>query len=329
MKHPAASLAPSRFAATLLLAVAWPLLFAAGPTARAIAPASPAPAATPDPEEENAEAIVRSFRPQQGKIALSGGLADLNLPAEFRYLNAEDSRKLLVDLWGNPPDSAEGVMGMIIPDGFGEDAERSWAAAVSFVERGYIKDEEPDYDKLLTQIKEAQEKVNPARVKEGYLPLHIIGWAQPPHYDKDAKKLYWAKELQAGDNGRHSLNYDIRILGRRGALELSIIANMTQLAHINNVVPSLLSTVEFNQGHRYADFNPKTDKVAAYGLAGLIGGGLVLAKVGGLKWLLAAALAAKKFVVIGVVAVIGFFKRVFSGGTKVNTDREGPPTGTV
>lgn len=322
-----ASLAPGRFAAVALLTLAWLLSCAVGPTARAIAPASPAPAATPDAEEQRAEEILRSFRPQEGKIALKDGLADLDLPGQFRYLDAADSRKLLVEVWGNPPGVTEGILGMIIPDGFYTDEEHSWAATVSFLDEGYIKDDEPNYDEVLKQLQDGQEKANPEREKEGYAPMHLIGWAQPPRYDRDAKKLYWAKELATDNHPRHTLNYDIRILGRRGALKLSVIAGMDQLAQINNVVPSLLSTVNFKEGHRYVDFDPKTDKKAAFGLAGLIGGGLVLAKVGGFKYIIGILLAAKKFLVIGAVAVIGFFKRIFGGGTKVNTDRPGPPTG--
>ncbi len=307
--------------ATLLLPIASPV--------RAIAPASPAPESTPDPEEQRIIGILKSLRPQTGKITLKEGVADLNVPEQFRYLDATDTRKVLVDLWGNPPGAAEGTIGMLIPKGFTDGEEQPWAAAISFLEAGYIEDKEPDYDKLLQEVKEAQERVNPERVKQGYSPLHVLGWAQAPHYDRDTKKLYWAKELKSDRTERHSLNYDIRILGRRGAMEISVIAGMDQLEQINNAAPQILSTINFNQGHRYADFNPSTDKKAPYALAGLIGGGLLLAKVGGLKWLIAGALAAKKFVIVGVVAVVGFFKRVFGGGTKVDSDRPGPPTGAV
>ncbi len=319
--------APFRLAAGLFTLLALSMSFAA--PVRAIAPASPAPEAPPDAEEQRIVGILKSFHQQTGKITLKDGVADLNLPDQFRYLDATDSRKLLVDIWGNPPSAASDVIGMIIPDHFGEDEEHSWGATIAIQEEGYIKDEEPDYAKLLKQIQEAQEQHNPEREKEGYKPLHIIGWAQAPHYDRQTKKLYWAKELQSGDNSQHGLNYDIRILGRRGALEVSIIAGMDQLSQINNAVPQILSVINYNEGHRYADFNPKTDKVAPYALAGLIGGGLLLAKLGGLKWLIAGLLAAKKFVIIGVVAVGAWFKRLFGGGTKVNTDRPGPPTGVV
>lgn len=317
-----------RLAAGLLTLAVWMLSFHV--TVRAIAPASPAPEATPSAEEQRMIDILKSLRPQKGKIILKDGIANLDIPEEFRFLDAADSRKVLVDLWRNPPDSANGTLGMLIPAHFYSDDEHMWAADISFSDAGYIKDEEPDYAQLLKQIQERQEQeYNPEREKAGYKPLHIVGWAQAPHYEKDAKKLYWAKELQSGDNPQHTLNYDIRILGRRGALEVSVIAGMDQLAQINNAAPQILSVVNFNQGHRYADFNPKTDKVAPFALAGLIGGGLVLTKLGFFAKFFALLGGAWKLVAGGLVVVGAWFKRLFGGGTKVNTDRPGPPTGTV
>ena len=71
--------------------------------------------------------------------------------------------------------------------------------------------------------------------------------------------------------------------------------------------------VDFKEGHRYADFNPKTDKVAAVGLAALVAGGVAV-KMGLLKGLWVALLAAKKFVIIGVGAAVGWLKRLFGAG---------------
>jgi uncharacterized membrane-anchored protein len=68
--------------------------------------------------------------------------------------------------------------------------------------------------------------------------------------------------------------------------------------------------VDFNQGNRYVDFNPSTDKVAEYGLAALIAGG-VAAKVGFFKGIWIAALAAKKFIIIGLVALGAFLKKIW------------------
>ena len=259
----------------------------------------------------------------------------LDVPEEFGFLEAADARKVLTDLWGNPPNVAEGVLGMIVPTGVRMDEARSWGATVSYLDEGYVKDDDAEkinYDDMLKQMKQAMEDHNPERVKEGYTALHLVGWAQPPHYDKDAKKLYWAKELSSDGSQTHSLNYAIRILGRKGTLVVEPIARMQELAEINAATPQLLKMIEFNQGNRYADFNAKTDKVAPYALAGLIGGGLLLAKVGfGLQSGSSPDCSAAQgnSSVIGVVAVGAWFKRLFGGGTKVNTDRPGPPTGVA
>jgi uncharacterized membrane-anchored protein len=60
---------------------------------------------------------------------------------------------------------------------------------------------------------------------------------------------------------------------------------------------------EFNPGNRYADFDAKTDKVAEYGLAALVAGG-VAAKLGFFGKLFALLLAFKKLIIVGV-AVAG------------------------
>jgi uncharacterized membrane-anchored protein len=85
---------------------------------------------------------------------------------------------------------------------------------------------------------------------------------------------------------------------------------MSQLKEIEQRMPEVISMVEFNSGNRYADFNSGTDKVAEYGIATLILGG-VAAKAGLFKALLVVLLAAKKFVVIGIVAVVAFVRKLF------------------
>jgi len=147
--------------------------------------------------------------------------------------------------------------------------------------------------------------------------VHLVGWAKPPHYDPVTKKLHWARELEfGGSDGERArgLNYAIRILGRRGVLELNMVADMAQLQQIETAIPSVLQAVEFNPGHRYADFDSTTDRVAEYGLAALVLGG-VAAKTGLLKGLFVGLLAAKKFVILGLLAVGGFLVKLFKGSS--------------
>jgi uncharacterized membrane-anchored protein len=59
-----------------------------------------------------------------------------------------------------------------------------------------------------------------------------------------------------------------------------------------------------------ADFDGKTDKVAAYGLAALVAGG-VAAKAGFFKALWIGLLAAKKLIIVGAIGLFALVKRIF------------------
>jgi uncharacterized membrane-anchored protein len=141
--------------------------------------------------------------------------------------------------------------------------------------------------------------------------VEIVGWTAPPRYDQSAHKLYWAKEVRFGNETENTLNYNIRILGRRGVLVLNSVAGMSQLPEIERNTPAILSAVEFNSGNRYADFNPASgDKFASYGIAALVAGG-VAAKLGFFKGLWVLVLGAKKFIIIGAVAFAAWFRKLF------------------
>jgi uncharacterized membrane-anchored protein len=107
------------------------------------------------------------------------------------------------------------------------------------------------------------------------------------------------------------LNYNIRILGRRGVLVLNAVAAMSQLREIEKSTPKILAALDFNPGNRYADFSEAAgDKVASYGIAALVAGG-VAAKLGFFKGLWILALGAKKFVIIGFVALAAALRKLF------------------
>ena len=52
---------------------------------------------------------------KQGQLALAGDAAQSNVPEGFYFLNSEDARKVLVDVWGNPDSTGESVLGMLFP----------------------------------------------------------------------------------------------------------------------------------------------------------------------------------------------------------------------
>jgi len=264
-----------------------------------------------------ADSVMRQFEAalkwETGTVKLKNGIATLALPPRARFLGPADAEKVLTKAWGNPPNSER--LGMIFPDSMGPFSEDSWAIVITFSDDGYVKDDEAatlDYDKLLKQMQEGTEQRNAARKKEGFPTVQLVGWAEPPHYDRDAHKLYWARRLQFSDRDRPTLNYDIRILGRRGVLVMSAVAHASQLDAVKRGTPAMLAAVNFSDGNRYADFDPSSgDKVAAYGIAALIAGG-VAAKAGMFKVLIGLLLAAKKFLVIAAVGLFAWIKKLLN-----------------
>jgi len=266
---------------------------------------------------DKAKKLADSLHYQKGDITLRGGLAKIHVPGGFRYLDPADAGTVLSKIWGNPPSS--NTLGMLVPADLSVASRDAWAVIITYDEDGYVKDDEAakmDYDKLLKQMQDGMKEANEERKKGGYPPIDLIGWATPPRYDKATHKMFWAKELKFGDSPESTLNYNIRILGRRGVLVLNAVSGMGQLREIESVAPQIISMVDFQEGHRYADFNISTDKVATYGLIGLVAGGLA-AKAGFFKVLLVALLAAKKFVIIGIAGLAAFFKKIFG---KKNTE---------
>lgn len=249
---------------------------------------------TPDTRLAAARKLVAGLHFQSGEIKIGGDLATLKLPENLRYLDPKDTRTVLVDLWSNPPDRGN-ALGMIVPKDVDFLSPDSWVVAITYEEDGHVKDDDADkinYDELLTEMKKTVSEENPERQKQGYEPIRLVGWAATPKYDREGKKLYWAKELEFGGSPEHTLNYDIRILGRKGVLVLNAIAARKDLPVIEAATPELLEAVSFNPGNRYADYDASTDKLAAYGLAALVAGG-VATKLGFFKLLWVGILAFK------------------------------------
>jgi uncharacterized membrane-anchored protein len=242
----------------------------------------------------------------------------LSVPKEFNFLGPDDAETVLVKLWGNPPSEVK-PLGLLIPAGMTPLSTNCWVVTIAYSEDGFVKDDDAskiNYDELLKKMQAGIAENNKTREEHGYPTITLVGWAAPPHYDAATHKLYWAKQLKFGDEPNDTLNYSIRMLGRKGVLELNAVASVDQFATIDAQTPQILGMVDFKEGSRYADFDPKVDKVAKYGIATLVAGSAlaVAAKFGLLKGLWIFILAAKKFIIIGFIAVVAFFKKMFKRG---------------
>ena len=247
-----------------------------------------------------------------GEVSLGDGIARLSLTPDWRFLGPDDAERVLVETWHNPADH-EKPLGMLFASDVGPLDEDAWGVVLTYTAEGHVPDadeEAIDYDALLRQLQSSVTAQNEKRVKDGYLPVELVGWAARPYYDRAQHKLHWARELRFGDEHEHTLNYDVRVLGRSGYLTMQAVAPMENAEAVRARMRDALLMVEFEPGHRYEDFDSRLDEVAAYGIGGLVAGGL-LAKAGFFKLLVGALLAGKKFVALGLVAAGGALARYF------------------
>jgi uncharacterized membrane-anchored protein len=226
------------------------------------------------------DSMVNSLVYKTGVIELESDNATLTVPDGFRFLDRENSRTVLSGLWGNPENTA--VIGMLVPTSKNVDDADSWALSISFDEMGYVKDDDADdidYDDLLKEQQKETNDANPERVAQGYQPIQFIGWASKPFYDEGKKILHWAKELKFGEDSLHTLNYNLRVLGRKGVMIINAIATMDALPEVKSNIDKVIASVQFKEGHKYENFDSNIDEVAAWTVGGLVAG-KVLAKVG-------------------------------------------------
>lgn len=232
-----------------------------------------------------------------------GSLADLPVPSGYRFTGSQGTIKLM-EAFGNLTDGDE--LGYISP------LDMGWFAVFEFSEVGYVKDDEKDKldpDAILEQMKEGQEAANEELTKRGMSTLSVLGWQTPPFYNPETNNLEWAIRLQSSDGGQ-VLNYKTKLLGRRGVMDVVLVCDEQQMPTVIPEYQKLLKGFAFKKEESYAAFT-KGDKIAEYGLTGLIVGGglLVAAKTGLLAKLW-------KPILIGLVAIGAFLKRIFVGKSR-------------
>lgn len=227
-----------------------------------------------------------------------GNIASVNLPEGYMFADADDTRNIIMPLMETPSSGNE--LGFVMP------SNAQWQALFQFSEEGYIKDDEKgslNADAILNAIKKNTDITNEERKKRGWEVLTIVGWQQPPHYDSNTNNLEWAIRVQSVSG--QAANYNTRLLGRKGVMSVTLVCDPLKLAEYTPDYKMILANYNFSTGNRYGEF-VQGDKVAKYGLTGLMVGGAAAAaaKGGVFKWLWKVLLAA----VIGIGA---FFKKIF------------------
>ena len=264
-------------------------------------PAFAADPASPQAAEMEAAATAAKAAQVPGpKVIALGDQAVLNLPGGYAYIPATEAARLMRAM-GNH--TGEGFHGLVVGD------ELEGFVTIRFDRAGYVKDDEArdwNADELLQNLKEGTEAGNEERRTRGIPEFVVTGWVEKPAYDAATHRLVWSAALRdknprAAGHGGEGVNYNTYQLGREGYMSMNLVTDLATVEHQKPYARQLLAGLEFNQGKRYADFDSSTDKVAAYGLAALVGG--IAAKKIGLLATLGIALA--KFWKVGALVVVG------------------------
>lgn len=234
-----------------------------------------------------------------------GTVSQIEVPEGFVFLDGKGTRALLAA-------SGERTSGNEL--GFLRPTNAPWSVFFEFDEIGYVKDAEKeklDADALLESIKKGTEAQNKHREAAGHPPLIVVGWEQPPKYNPESQNLEWA--VRATSEGQPILNYNTRLLGRKGAMEVVLVCDPDDLAATLPAYKKLLADHKFGTGESYAEYRPG-DNVAKFGLAALVVGGAAVgaAKLGLFAWL---AVFFKKFfkvIIVALIAVVAMFKNVIA-----------------
>jgi uncharacterized membrane-anchored protein len=274
--------------------------------------------APPDAKMRQAFALLKSIEwqdgPTTGKL---GTLAEIKIPEGYRFTGQDGAMKW-AEAYENIPSTAE--LGVLVPK-----KASGWYIVFSYEDSGHIVDDEKadlNAAVLLKTLQAENDAGNAERARRGWAPVDLVGWQAEPAYEETTHHLVWA--LRILSEGTESINYNTRILGRTGVMSANLVVAPEKLPSAIAPSKQLLAGYQFTNGSKYAEWRAG-DKVAQYGLTGLITGGAVVAaaKTGLLAKLGVVIAKFAKVIIIGVIAlgagVAKFFRSIF-GGNKARSN---------
>ncbi len=244
---------------------------------------------------------------EENRTGLMARQAEIVVPDGYIF-TGKDGTQSLMEAFGNLLSGQE--LGFVAPRYSERNPDFGWFAVFEFDETGYVKDDEKadlDADSMMESMIENEKIANKKRTEMGYDTLNVTGWAMKPTYNEETNNLEWAFNLQSG-SGSKNVNLNTRLLGREGVMKVTLVCDPEMLSSTIPAYQALLESFSYQEGRQYAEYR-KGDKIAKYGLTGLIVGGGVaaLAKTGLLKKLF-------KPILIGLAALGLWFRKLFTGG---------------
>ena len=273
---------------------------------------SPTPKAPVSAEEEakqHAE-LLQKLGAQTSGVGSIGSRAEMDVPQGYTFFPAKGAQQLL-KAWGNLVNGTE--------DGLLTNDEKGWSVCFEFDDIGYVKDDEKDAlnaDKMLKQMHDSEPALNEARKEAGLPAQHTVGFAMPPKYNEQTHNLEWAVKFTIEGQPDEYLNYHTKLLGREGVMTATLMCEPTELQSILPDYQKAIAGFRFVGGQTYAEYR-SGDKLATYGLTGLVAGGAAIAasKAGLFSKLGVLIAKGGKAVILGIAAVFAgiakFFKSIF------------------
>lgn len=271
--------------------------------------------AQPSPQDKN-QAELQSATQAAEKAAIHGphdvplvSKATLRLPSGYMFVPQAEAAQFSRALGNNNTERLVGVVA--------SESGASWLAYLEYYDDGHVNDDDAKTwsgDDMLNSLKEGTEAQNETRKERGFPPIEVAGWIEPPNYDATAHRLVWSALVKRKNepSATGSANYNTYALGREGHFELNLVTDASKIEGFKADAKSLLAALEFDKGHRYSDYDAKTDRLAAYGLAALVGG-IAAKKLGLIAVVLAFLAKFAKVAVIAAVAGVAGIKRFFTG----------------
>mgnify|MGYP001075941143 CR=1 FL=1 len=252
------------------------------------------------------QTFIDGFQWKTSGTGALGARAEIDVPLGYRFIDGEQTSRFLEGL-GNISSREElGLIG---------DVSLEWFVVFFFDDIGYVKDDEKDdldAQAMAETVRNGLVASNQYRREQGIEEMFFDGWEVEPRFNASSKQLEWASRLRSASGT--SINYNTRVLGRKGVMRVILVTDEGALQEVMPAYQRVMQGFRFMDGERYAQYT-SGDKVAQYGLIALVAGGAgaVAMKTGLLASLAVFFKKGFKFILIGLVAVGAFIKRLFTG----------------
>jgi uncharacterized membrane-anchored protein len=199
------------------------------------------------------------------------GVATLDLPKGFVFVNAEASRRLSQGIGNGAGDA---LLGLILP----ANTFSGWYLVVNALDTGHVTPDalaKLDLVDVHAAVRSFARKGNTARAQLGSGPIDVGAWVEPPKLDA-AKNRFTTlvRVFESGPSmGGDDLSYlDSVIFGRTRAIKISLIAGLSDYAKHRAAHEQMVNAVSFLPGHRAEDFQSGKDKLARHIIDTVFGG---------------------------------------------------------